>query len=182
MPTNPAHPLLPLSRVATIILLLTAASCAQPPTTASVAIPPIRRNRRASGSIARGTLPRKTRLPLRPPQRRDRRCSGARGRLLPRCPARTLSDHGRQPGLEPQPLPRRCSRSRRADLCEDRPRSELERPGIYHRGGAKRGRTHCNRAQPILWRSRIERQSSGDMIVGAGFRVTERGPQRPERP
>jgi hypothetical protein len=41
MPTNPAHPLLPLSRVATIILLLTAASCAQPPTTASVAIPPI---------------------------------------------------------------------------------------------------------------------------------------------
>ena len=98
--------------------------------------------------------------PLRPPQRRDRRCSGARGRLLPRCPARTLSDHGRQPGHEPQPLPRRSSRRRRADLCEDRPRSELEQPGIYHHGGAKRGRTHCNRAQPILWRSRIERQSA----------------------
>jgi hypothetical protein len=41
MPTNPAHPLLPLSRAAASILLLGAGSCAQLPTTASVAIPPV---------------------------------------------------------------------------------------------------------------------------------------------
>jgi hypothetical protein len=41
MPVNPVHPRRPLSRAATSILLLAAASCAQPPTTASVEIPPI---------------------------------------------------------------------------------------------------------------------------------------------
>jgi hypothetical protein len=41
MPTNPAHPWHPLSCAAASILLLAAANCAQPPTTASVAIPPI---------------------------------------------------------------------------------------------------------------------------------------------
>jgi hypothetical protein len=41
MPSNPAHPWHPLSRAAASILFLAAASCAEPPTTASVAIPPI---------------------------------------------------------------------------------------------------------------------------------------------
>ena len=41
MPTNPRHRRHPLWRAATSILLLVAASCAQPPTTASVALPPI---------------------------------------------------------------------------------------------------------------------------------------------
>jgi len=41
MPTNPAYRWLLLSRVAASILLLGTASCAQPPTTASVALPPI---------------------------------------------------------------------------------------------------------------------------------------------
>jgi hypothetical protein len=41
MPVNPAHPRHPLSCAAASILLLAAASCAQPPTIASVAIPPI---------------------------------------------------------------------------------------------------------------------------------------------
>ena len=46
----------------------------------------------------------------------------------------------------------------------------MERPGIYHHGAAERGRTHCNRAQPILWRSRIERQSSRG-ITSAALRL-----------
>jgi hypothetical protein len=41
MPTNPRYRRHPLWRPAASILLLVAASCAQPPTTASVALPPI---------------------------------------------------------------------------------------------------------------------------------------------
>jgi hypothetical protein len=41
MPGNPARPWHPLSRAAASILFLAAATCAEPPTTASVAIPPI---------------------------------------------------------------------------------------------------------------------------------------------
>ena len=42
--------------------------------------------------------------------------------------------------------------------------------GIYHHGAAERGRTHCNPAQPILWRWRIERQSSRG-ITSAALRL-----------
>jgi len=41
MPTDSAHPWLPLSRAAASILLLIVGSCAQLPTTASVTIPPV---------------------------------------------------------------------------------------------------------------------------------------------
>ena len=41
MPTNPRHRRHPLWRAAASILFLVTASCAQPPTTASVALPPI---------------------------------------------------------------------------------------------------------------------------------------------
>jgi hypothetical protein len=41
MPINSAHPRYPLSRAAASIVLLATVSCAQLPTTASVAIPPV---------------------------------------------------------------------------------------------------------------------------------------------